>query len=71
MSVHFPKATPTPIELHHDGRADQGFAVIAWPASDFFDQQTVQDLQVLNAPSAPVCPINSVYTTELPIHPPS
>jgi len=47
MSVHFPKATPTPIELHHDGRADQGFAVIAWPASDFFDQQTVQDLQVL------------------------
>ena len=49
MTVHFPKATATPVELHHHGRADQGFAVIAWPASDFFDQQTVQDLQVLKS----------------------
>ena len=49
MTVHFPKTTAAPIELHHHGRADQGFAVVAWPASDFFDQQTVQDLQVLKS----------------------
>lgn len=29
--LKFPPATPTPIELHHKGRADQGLAVLAWP----------------------------------------
>ncbi len=29
--LKFPAPTPTPIELRHKGRADQGLAVIAWP----------------------------------------
>lgn len=29
--LKFPAPTPTPIELHHKGRADQGLAVLAWP----------------------------------------
>jgi len=46
-AVHFPAGTPRPIMLHHDGRADQGDAVIAWPTPDAFDLQTQADLQVL------------------------
>ena len=47
MAVHFPAATDKPIELHHSGRADQGYAAVAWPTGDAFDLQTVQDLNVL------------------------
>ena len=46
-AVHFPAGTATPVELHHKGRVDQGVAVVAWPTSDAFDLQTVQDLRVL------------------------
>ncbi len=47
MYIHFPAPTAMPIELHHNGRADQGVAVVGWPAVDEFDQQTHQDLRVL------------------------
>lgn len=33
-NVKFPKATAKPIVLTHQGRADQGGVVIAWPAQD-------------------------------------
>jgi zinc protease len=32
--MKFPAPTPTPIELHHKGRADQGLAVLAWPTEE-------------------------------------
>jgi len=32
--IAFPAATPSPIILHHKGRADQGLAVSVWPTVD-------------------------------------
>jgi zinc protease len=34
--VSFPSATPQPIDETHKGRADQGYAVAAWPTTDLF-----------------------------------
>ena len=34
LHVAFPAATPSPIVLHHKGRADQGLAVSVWPGTD-------------------------------------
>lgn len=33
--IAFPPGTATPVRLTHEGRADQGGAMIAWPAADF------------------------------------
>ena len=46
-NVRFPAGTIKPVELRHKGRADQGIAVVAWPASDAFDLKTEQDFRVL------------------------
>ncbi len=46
-SIRFPAATPTPVALHHHGRADQGLAVIAWPTTDAFDLKAQASLAVL------------------------
>ncbi len=46
-SIRFPAATPTPVVLHHHGRADQGIAVIAWPTTDAFDLKAQASLAVL------------------------
>ena len=47
IAVHFPAATAKPVVLHHNGRADQGYAAMAWPTGDAFDPHRVQDLNVL------------------------
>ena len=46
-SIGFPAGTSAPIELHHNGRADQGVAVIGWPTVDEYDLQTLENLRVL------------------------
>ena len=45
--VRFPPGTAKPVELRHKGRADQGAAVVAWPASDAYDLKTEQGIRVL------------------------
>jgi zinc protease len=47
--VHFPDGHSAPIELHHNGRADQGIAALAWPTADAFDLKHVQRLSVLKS----------------------
>ena len=45
--VHFPAATPTPINRIHKGRADQSLAMIAWPTDDFLtDQQEARAIRM-------------------------
>jgi zinc protease len=46
-SISFPAGAPTPVVLHHHGRADQGIAVIAWPTTDVFDLKAQASLEVL------------------------
>ncbi len=49
FDVHFPAATPTPVVLHHKGRADQAMAIVAWPTTDFFhDLQEARDVNILH-----------------------
>jgi zinc protease len=47
LAVHFPHSTAVPVVLHHNGRADQGYAAIGWPTRDDFDLKTVQEVRVL------------------------
>jgi zinc protease len=46
-NVRFPMGTAKPVELSHKGRADQGIAVVAWPAADAYDLKTEQGVRVL------------------------
>jgi zinc protease len=46
--VSFPKATSQPIDEAHKGRADQGYAVAAWPTTDLFaDVRGARTIRVL------------------------
>jgi zinc protease len=47
--VHFPAPSPTPIEIHHQGRADQGLAAAAWLTTDEYHTKDRGALQVLAA----------------------
>jgi zinc protease len=48
-AMHFPAATPVPVELHHGGRADQGVAALAWPTTDAFDLKKFEALRILKS----------------------
>jgi zinc protease len=45
-SVRFPAPTSAPIDLTHNGRADQAIGLIAWPTSDFLSN--TQQARTLN-----------------------
>jgi zinc protease len=46
--VSFPPPTPQPINETHKGRADQGYAVAAWPTTDLFaDVRGARTIRVL------------------------
>jgi zinc protease len=46
--VSFPSPTPQPINETHKGRADQGYAVAAWPTTDLFaDVRGARTIRVL------------------------
>ena len=47
LALQFPSGNAKPAELHHEGRADQGFAVVAWPATDAFDLKNYNALRIL------------------------
>lgn len=47
IALRFPAGNAEPAELHHEGRADQGFAVVAWPATDAFDLKNYNALRIL------------------------
>ncbi len=48
--VRFPRPTAAPVILKHDGRPDQGVAVVGWPTRDFYsDQRAARTLYVLQA----------------------
>lgn len=47
-AVAFPRPSPAPITLHHNGRADQGLAFVAWPTADLYaDPQRARALDML------------------------
>jgi zinc protease len=47
-NVSFPPPTPQPINETHKGRADQGYAVAAWPTTDLFaDVRGARTIRVL------------------------
>jgi zinc protease len=46
--VHYSMPTPTPIVIHHHGRADQGVAAIAWPTTDGFHRKDWAALSLLS-----------------------
>jgi zinc protease len=47
--VHFPAPGGAPVEIHHEGRADQGLAAVAWHTTDFFHAKEMWTLDVLSA----------------------
>ena len=49
IALQFPAGNAKPAELHHEGRADQGFAVVAWPATDAFDLKNYNALRLLKS----------------------
>jgi zinc protease len=49
ITLRFPAATTAPVDLHHTGRADQGLAAAAWPATDALDLKNVQALRIIKS----------------------
>lgn len=49
LAVRFPTGSPTPVELHHKGRPDQGFAAAAWPTMDAYHVKSVQALRIISS----------------------
>ncbi|HLH92580.1 MAG TPA: insulinase family protein [Xanthobacteraceae bacterium] len=47
--VHFPTAGGAPVEIHHQGRADQGLAAVAWHTTDLFHAKEMWALNVLSS----------------------
>jgi zinc protease len=47
--VHFPAPSAAPLEIHHQGRADQGLAAVAWHTTDLFHTKEISTLDVLAA----------------------
>jgi zinc protease len=47
--VHFPAPSAQPVEIHHEGRADQGLAAVAWHTTDLFHTKEMGTLDVLSA----------------------
>jgi zinc protease len=47
--IHFPPPGPAPLEIHHEGRADQGLAAVAWHTTDRFHAEDAATLEVLSA----------------------
>jgi zinc protease len=47
--AHFPTPTKMPVEIHHQGRADQGLAAAAWLTTDEFHARDRAALEVLSA----------------------
>jgi len=45
--IHFPTPGPEPLEIHHEGRADQGLAAVAWHTTDGFHAKDAETLDVL------------------------
>ena len=47
--VHFPAPSKAPVEIHHQGRVDQGLAAAAWLTTDEYHAKDRAALQVLSA----------------------
>ena len=47
--VRFPTPGAAPVEIHHEGRADQGLAAVAWHTTDLFHGKEMWTLDVLAA----------------------
>jgi zinc protease len=45
-TIRFPAGAPAPIQLTHEGRADQAGAFIAWPAVDFSDPRKARAVRL-------------------------
>ena len=47
--IHFPTPGAAPVVVHHEGRADQGLAAVAWHTTDLFHTKEIGTLDVLAA----------------------